>query len=72
MSGPKPLRLETALLTAAALTASAFNSILTRLALGRGLINAAGFTTVRLTAGALALFGTVHPIKHEMRSHRFA
>jgi drug/metabolite transporter (DMT)-like permease len=55
LSGPRSLRLQTALLTAAALTAFAFNSILTRLALGRGLIDAAGFTTVRLAAGALVL-----------------
>ena len=55
MSQPATHRLETALLTAAALAAFAFNSILTRLALGRGLIDAAGFTAVRLAAGALVL-----------------
>ena len=55
MSRPAPRRLETALLTAATLVAFAFNSILTRLALGRGTIDAAGFTAVRLAAGALVL-----------------
>ena len=55
MSSPEPRRLETALLTAATLVAFAFNSILTRLALGRGTIDAAGFTAVRLAAGALVL-----------------
>jgi len=55
LNHPPPRRLETALLTAATLTAFAFNSILTRLALGRGLIDASGFTAVRLAAGALVL-----------------
>jgi drug/metabolite transporter (DMT)-like permease len=50
-----PRGAETALLTVLALTAFAFNSILTRMALGRGLIDAAGFVSVRLAAGALAL-----------------
>src|SRR4051812_7924783 len=47
--------IETAALTAAALTAFASNSILTRLALGGGHIDAAAFTAVRLTTGALVL-----------------
>ena len=59
MNGPPSRSLETALLTAVALSAFAFNSILTRLALGSGLIGAAGFTTVRLAAGALALTALV-------------
>ena len=59
MSSPPPRALETVLLTAVALSAFAFNSILTRLALGRGLIGAAGFTAVRLSAGALVLTGLV-------------
>jgi drug/metabolite transporter (DMT)-like permease len=50
---PRPL--ETAVLTALALTAFAFNSILTRLALGRGHVDAATFAAVRLATGALAL-----------------
>ncbi len=41
--------------TAFALTAFAFNSILCRLALRGGEADAAGFTTVRLASGALAL-----------------
>jgi drug/metabolite transporter (DMT)-like permease len=45
----------TALLTALALVAFAANSILTRLALGAGAMDAATFTTVRLVAGAAVL-----------------
>ncbi len=41
--------------TGFALLAFAFNSILCRLALGAGLIDAASFTTVRLVSGATAL-----------------
>ena len=44
------------LFTAFALTAFAFNSILCRMALGQGEIDAAGFTSVRVLAGAVALF----------------
>lgn len=43
------------LYTAFALTAFAFNSILCRMALGKDEIDAAGFTLVRLLAGALTL-----------------
>jgi drug/metabolite transporter (DMT)-like permease len=50
---PRPI--ETAALTLLALSAFASNSLLTRLALGQGHIDAAGFTAVRLAAGALAL-----------------
>ena len=50
-------RLETAALTALALVAFAANSILTRLALGRRLIDAASFTALRLVAGAVVLAG---------------
>lgn len=46
---------ETALLTSLALVAFASNSILTRMALGSGLMDAATFTTARLAAGALVL-----------------
>jgi drug/metabolite transporter (DMT)-like permease len=50
---PRPL--ETVMLTALALLAFASNSILTRMALGGGHMDAASFTTVRLTSGALML-----------------
>ena len=50
---------ETALLTALALVAFASNSILTRLALGGGQMDAATFTTVRLAAGARVLAALV-------------
>jgi len=46
---------ETALLTSLALVAFASNSILTRMALGSELMDAATFTTARLAAGALVL-----------------
>lgn len=45
----------TALYTALALIAFAANSVLCRLALGKGAIDAAGFTTIRLVSGALVL-----------------
>ena len=45
----------TALLTALALVAFAANSILTRMALGAGAMDAATFTTVRIVAGAVVL-----------------
>ena len=48
----------TLLLTAAAMVAFAANSVLCRLALGAGLIDAATFATVRTVAGALLLAGT--------------
>jgi len=50
---------ETALLTSLALVAFASNSILTRLALGAGAMDAATFTTVRLLAGACVLAAIV-------------
>jgi drug/metabolite transporter (DMT)-like permease len=50
-----PRLAETALLTLLALVAFASNSILTRMALGSGLMDAATFTTARLAAGALVL-----------------
>ncbi len=49
--------MKTAAFTALALLAFAANSILTRLALGRHLIDAATFTGVRLAAGAVVLGG---------------
>ena len=54
--------------TAAALVAFAGNSILTRLALGRGTIDAASFATVRLAAGtAMLLLVTVSTQKDRFR-----
>jgi drug/metabolite transporter (DMT)-like permease len=50
-----PIDPVTAGLTALALVAFASNSILTRLAIGASAIDAATFTAVRLTSGALAL-----------------
>jgi drug/metabolite transporter (DMT)-like permease len=50
---------ETAALTALALTAFAANSILTRMALGAGHLDAATFTAVRLAAGAFVLAALV-------------
>ena len=41
--------------TAAAMAAFAANSVLCRAALGPGLADAASFTTIRVTSGALAL-----------------
>ena len=58
MSAPRstlPHVAETALLTLLALVAFASNSILTRMALGSGLMDAATFTTARLAAGAVVL-----------------
>jgi len=45
----------TALLTAVAMVAFAANSLLCRMALGEGLIDAASFATVRVVAGAITL-----------------
>ena len=45
----------TGLLTAAAMIAFAANSLLCRMALGRELIDAASFTSIRITAGAVTL-----------------
>ena len=47
--------MKTIVLTSLALFAFAGNSVLCRLALGSGLMDAAGFTSVRLLAGALTL-----------------
>jgi len=55
---------ETALLTSLALVAFASNSILTRLALGGGQMDAATFTTVRLAAGAIVLAALVR-VQHQ-------
>ena len=54
-----PRRSETALLTLLALVAFASNSILTRMALGAGAMDAATFTTVRLAVGAFVLAAIV-------------
>lgn len=50
-----PSIVRTVLLTAAAMVAFAGNSVLCRVALGQGLIDAASFTTVRTTSGAIIL-----------------
>lgn len=47
--------LKTVLLTSLALTAFAANSVLCRLALGSGVIDAAGFTFIRLLSGVITL-----------------
>jgi drug/metabolite transporter (DMT)-like permease len=52
-AGPNPVRIMA--LTALALTAFSANSILCRFALGGGLIDAAGFTSIRICSGALFL-----------------
>ena len=57
--GRAPRLLETVALTALALIAFAANSILTRMALAPGHIDAATFTAVRLVTGALALAALV-------------
>jgi drug/metabolite transporter (DMT)-like permease len=54
-----PRRSETVLATLLALVAFASNSILTRMALGAGAMDAATFTTVRLAAGACVLAALV-------------
>jgi len=51
------MRANTLVLTAAAMVAFAANSILCRLALGAGLIDAASFATIRTISGALVLAG---------------
>jgi drug/metabolite transporter (DMT)-like permease len=56
-------RLRTAVYTGFALIAFAANSVLCRLALGQAAIDAASFSTIRLTSGALVLVlltGTTH------------
>ena len=57
----------TLVLTCAAMLAFAANSVLCRLALGPGLIDAAGFTSVRVIAGTLtlALILLLRPGRHE-------
>ncbi|WP_298270421.1 DMT family transporter [Geobacter sp.] len=61
-------RFRTAALTLLALVAFAANSVLCRLALGTGAIDAAGFSAIRLVSGALALLVLVrlrgrHPVE---------
>lgn len=58
-----------------ALTAFAFNSILCRMALREGEIDAAGFTTVRLAAGAITLAlisASMGNVRNALRSGRWA
>lgn len=52
--------LKITLLTGLALIAFAANSVLCRLALGNGAIDAASFTCIRLLSGAIALFIILH------------
>jgi drug/metabolite transporter (DMT)-like permease len=59
----------TVLLTAAAMVAFAANSVLCRLALGAGLIDAASFATVRTVAGAVVL-GAILMLRPHERSAR--
>ncbi len=53
---PWKTELKVFLLTSSALTAFAANSVLCRFALGAGSIDAAGFTSIRLISGVVALF----------------
>ncbi len=64
--------MKTLVLTALALTAFAANSVLTRMALGDGLISAAGFTGVRLIAGAITLFLLVKLFSRKKPAHEQA
>lgn len=52
----KPSALRVTLLTMAAMLAFASNSLLNRLALGQGTIDAVSYTTIRLISGAVTLF----------------
>ena len=73
MTAPKPRddspSLRTLLLTAAAMVAFAANSVLCRLALDAGLIDAAGFAAVRTIAGAVTL-GVILGIRSGPRRER--
>jgi drug/metabolite transporter (DMT)-like permease len=62
---------ETVLLTLLALIAFALNSILTRMALGQGLMDAVSFATVRLATGALVLAIVVRVRLRAGASRRF-
>jgi drug/metabolite transporter (DMT)-like permease len=71
MTGVAPARaLRTAALAVVALVAFAANSLLCRLALGGGQIDAASFTAVRLLAGALALSLIVAATRRSRRQGR--
>jgi Predicted permease, DMT superfamily len=59
--------IKTVILTGMALVAFAANSVLCRLALGEGAIDASSFTTIRLLSGALALF-VIISIANDRRS----
>jgi len=61
------LRTETLLLTGLAMIAFAANSLLCRLALADGAIDAAGFTGIRMAAGALTLAALVLPRRRQAR-----
>jgi hypothetical protein len=59
MLGAQQAALRTASLTALALVAFAANSLLCRLALGAGQIDAASYTSLRLLSGAATLWAIV-------------
>ena len=60
----RPSILNTLLLTVVAMLAFAANSLLCRLALGQGLIDAASFTSVRVISGAVVLALIMLPRRH--------
>lgn len=68
--GGAPAAVGTVWLTLAALLAFAANSLLCRLALGRELIDAASFSTVRVVAGAVLLLLLTRPRWRATRSVR--
>jgi len=55
------MQMQTLLFTALAMVAFAANSVLCRMALGAGLIDAASFATIRVLAGALVLIALMLP-----------
>ena len=61
--------MKTPVLSGFALVAFAANSVLCRLALGGATIDAASFTTVRLTSGALALLIITASVNKSLPSH---
>jgi len=72
--GPDCLRFRVPVLTAIALLAFASNSLLCRWALGASMIDAAGFTSLRLASGAilLGLITTARPRKRPVVGGSFA
>jgi drug/metabolite transporter (DMT)-like permease len=68
MSGSRSRFIKTLISTSLALIAFAANSVLCRLALGGGTIDAAGFTCVRLVSGALVLWALLAFNQSQKRS----